>query len=213
MAKTYVVSDMHIGYEKVNYDKIWKFFEIAGDDADKIILNGDILDLWRMSYEQIKMLDGDLLQAINMTALEVPMIWIRGNHDWRVPQKEFPNIYFWTSYDSGGVHYEHGHRFDLEQRKCGGLWDWIVAFYPPLYQRFFRSPSEIVKVEDAPYWFDMHDEAMKYAVKHQVNVVVGHSHSPQIKRDGLTFVADTGDWIDSCSYLVVEGGEVELFRI
>jgi len=51
--KIYCASDMHIGYERTNYPKIEEFFNIAREDADELILCGDIFDLWRYPYDKI----------------------------------------------------------------------------------------------------------------------------------------------------------------
>lgn len=209
----YVASDLHIGYERANYEKIDKFFDLARNNADRIILNGDIVDMWRKKYSQIAIDHAEILKTIKDIAKDIPVIWILGNHDWRLPIDDFQYVGFYTEYDHAGVHYEHGWHFDLQQRNYGWLWGWIVHFYPPWYQKFFKSPSEIVIEEDSIGWLPMHNEAAEYGIKNGTNVVVGHSHHPQINRNCYHFVADCGDFIDSCSYLVIDEGHVRIEKI
>jgi hypothetical protein len=52
--KIYCASDLHIGYENANYPKIEEFFDIVKDNADELILCGDVFDLWRCPFELIK---------------------------------------------------------------------------------------------------------------------------------------------------------------
>lgn len=209
----YVTSDLHIGYERSNYEKITKFFQIAKNEADRIILNGDIVDLWRQNYLQITIEHTEILETIRDIAKDTPVIWVLGNHDWRIPVDDFPNVEFYTKYDHAGVHYIHGWQFDLQTRKYHWAWDWIVNFYPPLYQKFFKSPSEVVIEEDAIAWLPMHVKAMDYGIKNNINVVVGHSHHPNVKRVASHFVADCGDFVDSCSYLVIDEDHVRIEKI
>jgi len=211
--KTFVASDLHIGYEKANYDKIREFFEIARSEADKLVLNGDILDLWRMSFSKIYAEHKQLLDQINQVAEEIPVIWVKGNHDWNVPQKKFPRVEFCGTYDRNGIHFEHGDGFDLMKKKHGWAYKLIEFFCPPFYQLFFKSPSKIIKKEDEAMWFPMHDEAMWFAHQNHTNVIVGHSHSPQIKWSRGYFVADCGDFIDSCSCLIINNDSVKLMKV
>ena len=114
---TTVASDMHIGWEYSNIEKIHNFLDTLQNlDTDIMVLNGDILDLWRSKYSTIVKKHKYLLDRINATSARIPTIWIRGNHDWYVPQREFPHIAFMTSYDTERIHIEHGHMMDVKQR-------------------------------------------------------------------------------------------------
>ena len=87
--KIYCASDLHIGYEKTNYKKIIEFFKLAEESADKLILCGDILDLWRNPIENIKT-DRKCKGAFNALrslaeSMDITYVW--GNHDYKVGKK------------------------------------------------------------------------------------------------------------------------------
>ena len=197
-----VASDMHIGWEYSNIEKIHNFLDTLQNlDTDIMVLNGDILDLWRSKYSTIVKKHKYLLDRINATSARIPTIWIRGNHDWYVPQREFPHIAFMTSYDTERIHIEHGHMMDVKQRRWSWTYKYIIRYFPTLYQRFMKSPSQIILEEDENTFLPIHAEAGRYAVKHDKDVVViGHTHHRLVKQfEGYT-VADCGDFVDSCSY-------------
>jgi UDP-2,3-diacylglucosamine pyrophosphatase LpxH len=52
--KIYCASDFHIGYKNSNYTKIKEFFELVIENADELVLCGDVFDLWRCPVELIK---------------------------------------------------------------------------------------------------------------------------------------------------------------
>ena len=210
-----IASDMHIGFEYANTYKINKFFNIVEDDApDYLILNGDILDLWRNTASAIVKENGDLLRRINEIASVTKTVWIIGNHDFSVPKRYFPNVDFRNSINIGNIHVEHGHRYDMQQVRFGWAYGIISLLYPPIYYWLYRRPNKIIKEDFGSSWLPMHDEAAKCAQKHNVNIIVGHSHCPQIRvLDSGYYVADSGDFIDSSSYIEINDRMPELKRV
>lgn len=80
--KIYFASDFHIGY-KGNYPKIKEFFELVTENADELVLCGDVFDLWRCPVDLIKTQEPmkSTYEALIATAKEVPTTIIWGNHD------------------------------------------------------------------------------------------------------------------------------------
>ena len=213
--KTYISSDLHIGFEESNYPKIVEFFDIVKNDADKLILIGDIFDLWRCPVETIV---GEepyktAYEAIVSTAHRVPTRIVFGNHDYNLQRKmNVPYVTVSDDFVDDNIFFCHGWRFDVLQRFGSFAYMWLVDRFPYLYQRFFRSPSRIPRGEyaRADLTTKIHDEARRFINKHTFSyLAMGHTHDPVI--DGK--LIDAGDMIDSLSYVVIEDGVPELRRM
>lgn len=209
--KTYIASDFHIGFEQSNYPKIKEFFELVKDDADRLILVGDIFDLWRCSpdiirnYEPFKSIYKSLLNL----AKTIPVIIIKGNHDYNLNKKlNLPNIKVVNNFTEDNIYFTHGWEFDLQQRKASKYYYWIVKYFPYLYQNFFKLPSKIIKKEDQIYNNSkIYDEVQKFRTHYFYKyIVMGHTHNPMINNR----IVDCGDFIDSCSYVIIEDSNITL---
>ena len=215
--KIYCASDLHIGYEHANHDKILSFFDIVEEQADKLILCGDIFDLWRYPYDKIlNTVKPDFLKVMShlkQTAAKVPTIIIPGNHDYNLmalweDYRDY-NVSLADSIEKDGIYYIHGWKFDVIQRFLSFLYRWLVFKFPYIYQRFFKKPSQILSPNDvqSPLTITIHNEADQYAVIHNLNyVVMGHTHKPIIR----DHVIDCGDFIGSTSYVILTDGMPEL---
>ena len=215
--KIYCASDMHIGYECTNYPKIEEFFNIAREDADELILCGDIFDLWRYPYDKIlntvKPHFKDVMSDLKQTAAEVHTTIIPGNHDYNLMKlwknyREY-NVSMAESIEKEGIYFCHGWNFDLMQRLGSFSYGWLVLKFPYIYQRFFKKPSQLLSRNDEPHPLIIatHKEANQYAYTHNLDyVVMGHTHVPVIQ-DKLI---NCGDFIDSTSYVILDDGVPEL---
>lgn len=70
--KIYCASDLHIGYEQANHQKIEEFFNIVKENADELILCGDVFDLWRCPFDIIKKERRSTYKALISVSKEVP---------------------------------------------------------------------------------------------------------------------------------------------
>ncbi len=217
--KIYCASDLHIGYEGAHYPKIEEFFELVMDKADKLILCGDILDLWRCPIEKIKKekKPKNAFNALQAVAEEVPTTYIWGNHDYQVEdklkKKEFKiKAKITDDFVLDNIYYCHGWRFDVQQRFAHFLYGWLVTNFPYLYQIFFKSPYELKEEEEeySELSKKIHKEAKDFIKKNQVDyLIMGHTHDPYGK--GKLF--DCGDMVDSLSYVIVENGKPRRERL
>lgn len=210
---------MHIGYEKANHYNILRFFNKAMTKADMVILDGDIFDLWRTPYRKIlfhiKPEFHDVMNVIQATAEKIPVIIIPGNHDfnlekiWRDHQGYKVKIVN-RSLIQGSFLFMHGWQFDVKQLFGSFAYGWLVNQFPFLYQRYFKSPSQVVNRRSdvrSKQVKRIHSKASKYASRHKFKyIVMGHTHVPGIHGN----VIDCGDFIDSCSYIEITGGNPEL---
>ena len=122
--KIFCASDLHIGYEHSNHEKILSFFDIVENQADELILCGDIFDLWRYPYHKmlntIKPHFKDVMSHLKQTAAEVPITIIPGNHDYNLMKLwknyEEYNVIITDSFEKEDKYFCHGWNFDLMQR-------------------------------------------------------------------------------------------------
>ena len=211
--KQICASDMHLGYEHTNYNKVCKLFDIAESKCDELILCGDIFDLWRYPVAEIDKTTmvgfKDCLNSLKETANEIPIKIVPGNHDynlqnvWKDLRKDY-NVEITDSFYQGDIYFTHGWEFDIRQRLGSFAYAWLLTSFPYIYQKYFKKPVQmgIIK-DDIPYDMSekIHAEAERFAVKNNLKyVVMGHTHIPTI----LNHVVDCGDFIDSCSYIIIE---------
>jgi UDP-2,3-diacylglucosamine pyrophosphatase LpxH len=223
--KIYCVSDLHIGYEHSNYKKIQEFFKLVEENANKLILCGDVLDLWRCPIENIRgngktkpnkkvKTTFDALCDLS-DKMDITYIW--GNHDYKVAEKwkEAKDMFKITNEftsESDNIHYCHGWRFDIQQRMGYWLYGWLVNQFPYFYQKFFKTPFEAKEEEEGHSALStmVHDEARRFIKDKKVKyLIMGHTHDPCGKKK----LYDCGDMVDSLSYIIVENGKPRLERL
>jgi UDP-2,3-diacylglucosamine pyrophosphatase LpxH len=215
--KIYCASDFHIGYEHANYPKIIEFFDLVKDSADRLILCGDIFDLWRVNISDIKKKEPmkSSYDALLLLSKEVPITYLWGNHDYKVGKiaKELEkHMKITDDFISKNIYYCHGWRFDVQQRFAHILYGWLVKRFPQLYQMFFKKPYEIKKQEEKHDILTrkIHNEAKVFMkIKNAKYLIMGHTHDP-VKEDKLF---DCGDMIDSLSYVIIENGQPKLVKM
>lgn len=217
--KIYCASDLHLGYERTNYDAIGAFFDLVKSEADELVLCGDTFDLWRYPVDKIgkSTLPGfnKCLKKLEDLGDIVPITVIPGNHDyalktvWKDAGKY--NLEIKDEYIRENIYYTHGWKFDVQQRKYSWAFGWLVTQYPYLYQRYFRKPSSMgLTLNDAGMpeaKLAIRKAANDFAIKRgYTRIVIGHTHIPGIQGR----VIDCGDFVDSCSYYIIENGVPEL---
>jgi len=213
--KIIAASDMHIGYEFSNRAKISEFLDkVYEEKPDLFVLNGDIIDLWRMGFKQIRKENFINISKINNISKTIPTVWVKGNHDISVPEKAFPDIMFAdTFFEFGKFHFEHGHLLDSSIAKYAWIFKYIPVIFPKFYQIFLAKHEKVIEEDYGIGWYEMHDKAKAFIMKHDMSVIIGHSHAPQVKELSGRYMGDSGDFIDSCSYLVIDDNTVRLERI
>ncbi len=217
LMNVYMASDLHIGYEDSNYEKIKQFFNIVRGNANELYLCGDVFDLWRYPYDKMigeqKSDFEDIMSDLKRTAAKVPTTIIPGNHDynllnlWKNYQEYHVSIA--DSFEKEKIYFCHGWNFDIMQRSASFAYQWIVLAFPGIYQAFFKKPSQILLRNDveSPEIAAIHKEAEQYALKNKLKyVVMGHTHFPIIR----DHIIDCGDFVDSASYVILNKGEPEL---
>ena len=205
--KIYVASDFHIGSEFTNYKKIREFLNLVKQDGDKLILVGDIFDLWKCTPEIIKDCEPykSTYELLLDVAKIVPTHIVKGNHDYLLNKKlNLPNIEITNDFVKDNIYYIHGWQFDIKQKFGSFAYGWLINYFPFLYQLLFKKPSEIIDIEEKNTSdMGIYKEIKKFINKNDYKVIIiGHTHNPIIINKEIY---DCGDFIDSCSYIIIDG--------
>jgi len=212
--KTYIFSDSHIPFS----NKAFLTFLRRAQEVDVhiVIGNGDVYDLLRVPFEEIISREPGktLHQELMKLAKRKKVILVLGNHDATLKnyQGDLP-FEIVDSLDLNGYHIEHGHRFDLE---CQWLpWRLLIR----LLQGLWQTPSRLKEAGKAKkyQWLvgTIHGKALAWLARSGYRgLIMGHTHFGLLAtlEDGRV-LADSGDFLDSASFLELEGGKVRLRRL
>ena len=230
--KTIVISDVHLGTKSSKTKELLKFLKKFS--CDKLILNGDIIDGWRLQTSGkwdknhtdifkflIKMVENQKTQ----------IIYLRGNHD-DFLEKIIPFTFNRLTIVREYYHLSnkkkylviHGDIFDHVTSnikwlaKLGGLGYSFLLWINKIYNnrrlrqgKSYYSISKIIKqkVKQAvSYISGFEDKLTKLAVSRDCDgVICGHIHHPEIIENGNFKYMNSGDLVESLSALVetIEG--------
>jgi len=221
--KRMFISDLHIGYHLSNYKKALPVMEV--ENPNEIYLVGDILDLWRDSYYNIKKNYADFFNWIKYVSKNKKIYWILGNHDLMVPKREdtYSNIIFTTAIDiilndGRRLRIRHGHEYD----------GFVTRFYPltvactwiqeSIYRWLHKDCEQKFSLSSKKQgWFYRHAIKKVRKIACELNkdsdiFIMGHTHFPEdtiVK--GIRYI-NTGDWLDDRSYIIEKDGKFSLLN-
>lgn len=221
--KVMAYSDSHRGIT-ANYDKLHRFCDRVEIEKPDLVLGlGDNYTLDWIPWVDIITWppSGRSIAQQQRIASYIPWVEMIGNHDKKLAEHaaELHPVKICTSQymEIDRVTYTHGDQFDdtikywwnpLEQI----FWKWM----PWLYPRLFGTPSVLKKKgHDVSYSkavgrIDASAQLWAESGESDKSLVFGHTHSEFIKHRSLHFIANCGDFVDSCSYIVVTDGVPEL---
>ena len=211
--KIYCASDFHIGYNNTNYSKIQEFLELVKEDADELVLCGDVFDLWRCSVDRIMNREPmkTTYEALLSTIKDVPTTIIWGNHDYNFWKKIALPVKVTDSFFSNDIYFCHGWQFDIRQ-KVGHLFYGSILRSPRLCKTILKAPFElkIMENEQRRHNKKIHEKAQEFLEKQRFKyLIMGHTHVPIA--DGKLF--DCGDMIDHFTYIVINHGKPTLEKL
>ena len=211
--KIYCASDFHIGYNNTNYSKIQEFLELVKEDADELVLCGDIFDLWRCPVDRILNRDPmrTTYEALLSTIKDIPTTIIWGNHDYKLWKKMALPVKVTDSFFSKNIYFCHGWQFDIRQ-KVGHVFYGSIVRIPRLCKKILNAPFElkIMEIEHRRHGKKTHEKAQEFLEKQSFKyLIMGHTHVPIA--DGRLF--DCGDMIDYFTYVVIKNGKPTLEKL
>ena len=225
--RTLILSDLHLGSNACNAELINDVLNYF--DAELIILNGDIIDFWKLSFSKSwkKIHNKVLSLLIKKSRKGSKVVYIIGNHDEilreYIPLNLGENILLTNQYvhetDKNKVLFIHGDGFDFVIRsnkwlaKIGTIaYENLVILnhYYNVVRRFlgmrYWSLSKYLKAEvkKKTVILKKFDEvAVSYARKEGFDAIcVGHIHIPEMKYIDDVLYMNTGDMCETGSFII-----------
>jgi predicted phosphodiesterase len=183
-----VISDLHIsaGKEFDTFEWIPEDFILVLEHLtkkhkiEKIILNGDIYDLYQHEYKEIEEVNSKIIDYFQ----QEKFVYIRGNHDFSMPNTL--QSYSITNSKNKIIYFEHGHQADFLNGTAFGRSMGRITFQLLKYfmrwqnmQRFFMKIVQINdKIDSIPRKYDTF-KYLNYALKllrRADFVVLSHTH-------------------------------------
>ena len=225
--KTIILSDIHLGTKHSQAKKVNNFLKHSR--AEKIILNGDIIDGWSLkrqggwNKEHTRFIRL-ILKRIEKSDTQV--IYLRGNHDdilERFLPLQFGSLQVVDEYvhetDSGSYLVVHGDIFDSVTQSIkwlavlGDVGYQLLMSLNRFYNRYralrgkeYYSLSKVIKAKvkhAVSYISDFEEQVVKLAEHRKcVGVMCGHIHTPADKQIGSVHYLNSGDWVESNTALV-----------
>lgn len=237
---TIVISDVHIGSSHAKIGELTTF--LRETKCDKLILNGDILDGWKLQRNPLGRWRTSYTRLIKtimkkMSRDNTEVIYVRGNHDDfldKIIPLQFSTMRFVKEY----VHETHGKRYYVAHgdifdhisthmiwlAKLGDMGYSILLWLNNLinrrrqragkpYYSFSQSIKNRVK-SAVSYISDFEKELSQLAAERKFDgVICGHIHHPANTYYGNVHYLNSGDWVESLSALIEhENGEWEIYR-
>ncbi|OGL42326.1 MAG: UDP-2,3-diacylglucosamine hydrolase [Candidatus Schekmanbacteria bacterium RBG_13_48_7] len=225
--KTIVISDVHIGTTNSKSNELVRF--LKHNSCDKLILNGDIFDGWRLRKSGKWKKKHTSLLKIFLKLIQkskTHVVYVRGNHDDFLDviiPLTFGNLSIKKDYihvSNGKKYYVcHGDVFDAVTSnlrwlaQLGDLGYTLLLWINKIYNNWRLKRG-------LPYY--SLSQAIKYKVKVAVSrisdfekelvaltrsrkcegVICGHIHHPSIQYFDDILYLNSGDWVESLSALV-----------
>ena len=236
--RTVFVSDMHLGTRGCQAQLILDF--LKHNDADTFYLVGDIIDGWRMraSFYWPQAHNDVIQKLLRKVRRGARMVFVPGNHDEFA--RQFIGLTFGgieiarhakhTTADGRRFLVMHGDEFDVVVRHSKWLallgdWGYDLALFINTHFNNVRrrlgfgywsfSAWAKLKVKNAVNFIGSFEQALADEARRRGTdgVICGHIHHPIIRDiDGVTYV-NTGDFVESCSFVVEhDDGRLEVLR-
>lgn len=225
--KTVILSDIHLGTKNCQAAKVNYF--LTHVSAERIILNGDIIDGWSLKRqggwknEHTRFLR-IILKRVEKKGTEV--IYLRGNHDdilERFLPLQFGNLSIMEEYihetTKGRYLVVHGDVFDAITQKTkllavlGDIGYRMLMSLNRIYNKYrswrgkeYFSISKLIKakVKSAVNYISNFEQEVELLAKRKkcIGIMCGHIHTPADKMIGDIHYLNSGDWVESSTALV-----------
>ena len=182
---------------------------------DRVVVVGDLFDLWQTGLADIEKAHGEAIEAL----MEVLYYYVAGNHDWDMLERRFFGVRAVPLLIEDGILVMHAHQVDPEVAKwpkTARAVSGVVGFFERFVHHDFDRWAEGVEG-----WFSRtgrHGQNRRYiaplsrlAIEHGCHsVVFGHTHRFAIGLMGPMglMVSNCGTWTDGHRDCLSLGGAV-----
>ena len=230
IAQSIWVSDIHIGSCGSQISSFQSFLKNIA--CKNLFLNGDILDKWlakNTSPHTDDIIHSFLNQLHQLQKTGTTIIFLPGNHDNNEKTKNifksftFKKEYIYKTIKNKTYLIFHGDQCDLSIKYKSNI---IAKTGTHLYEILLKnrktnnhkkSLSRLLKITTKKillFLFSYEKKIFNYiSNKNLDGVICGHTHQPIIKKINSKDYLNSGDWIDSCTYLIESiNGEFKLLN-
>jgi UDP-2,3-diacylglucosamine hydrolase len=237
MVKAYFISDLHIGsdhdeQEKIKQKNILAFLESIIPKATHLYIVGDFFDFWfEYRYVVPKQYFKFLFALQKMLDRNVEIHYLAGNHDFalgtffdeKMGIKTWINTYqftlsgksFYLYHGDGIAKRDVGYRIlkrilrsRLNQRVYRILHpDWGIPLARVISGSSRKYTNQMNHLRDESDYIEFAEKQFGRGIDY---VIMGHRHNPLVhEHDGKKYI-NLGDWISYFSYAVFDGEELRL---
>jgi UDP-2,3-diacylglucosamine pyrophosphatase LpxH len=237
--KSLFISDIHLGNKNARVDLLLTVLKKY--DFENLFIIGDFLDLTAMKkkfYWNQK--SSSVIQKILKISKTKNVIYLIGNHDYYIRSIiEDENIFLGKIlicdhyiYESDNTKYliVHGDCFDSFVKTNPILYiigdflyettikiNNIVAFFRKLLGYEYWSLSSYLKMKTKAVLkaiTNYKETAYLFIKENECDAIIqGHTHTPEISQIYDKKYYNTGDFVESCTYMIEKDGKIELIYI
>ena len=206
------ISDLHLGSPLFKSKNI--ILDLFDKDYDKIVIIGDLFDIWEGKIEGIVEDNIEIVDKIRSLSI---VIIVFGNHDPDIDTLKllFPDAEVCMKYYSDDRIFIHGHEFDYLVTK----YSWAAKMLFPIHWvlercniniknwlvRLFHS---IAAKRKKKYYnslvLDIEKAAVEKYKKYFDVIIMGHTHLPKFVDDEIMYI-NTGDFLHHKTYCIYDG--------
>lgn len=234
-----VISDIHLGTYGCHADELLHYLKSI--EPKKIVLNGDIIDIWQFSKSYWPEAHMRVIKHIlGLMAKGVKVYYVTGNHDEML--RKFTGFKMGSlkivnkvvlRLDGKKAWVFHGDVFDVTMQNSKWLAQLGATGYDTLIliNRIFNRISESMgrgklslskKIKNSvksavKFINDFEQTAADIAISNGYDYVIcGHIHHPEIKevvtKEGAVTYLNSGDWIENLTALEYDKGEWTIYH-
>lgn len=234
-----ILSDVHLGTYGCHADELLRYLKTI--NPKKLILNGDIIDMWQFSKRYWPKSHMQVVKHItSLLTRNTKIIYLTGNHDEML--RKFAGFKLGSFQIDNKVVLKlsgkrawifHGDVFDVTMKfskwlaKLGAVgYDMLIiinAIVNWILKRFGREKISLSKrvkdsVKSAVKFINNFEKtAADIAIENGYDFVVcGHIHHPEIKKitteKGEVIYLNSGDWVENLTALEYDGQDWKIYR-
>ena len=234
-----ILSDVHLGTYGCHADELLRYLKTI--NPKKLILNGDIIDMWQFSKRYWPKSHMQVVKHItSLLTRNTKIIYLTGNHDEML--RKFSGFKLGSFQIDNKVVLKlsgkrawifHGDVFDVTMKfskwlaKLGAVgYDMLIiinAIVNWILKRFGREKISLSKrvkdsVKSAVKFINNFEKtAADIAIENGYDFVVcGHIHHPEIKKitteKGEVIYLNSGDWVENLTALEYDGQDWKIYR-
>ncbi len=225
--RTVIVSDIHLGTPHSKAEEVTHFLKYVR--CEKLILNGDIIDGWRLQRGDVwtKAHTRFIRRVLTMVQKrDTEVIYLRGNHDdflGRLLPMQFESLSLGEDYvlesRTGKYLVLHGDVFDGVVKnmvflahlgdlgynfllRLNRVYNWFRALRGKEY--FSLSQAIKARVKQAVSFVGKFEDQLAALARDRgcTGVICGHIHTPADKMIGDIHYLNSGDWVESMTAVV-----------